>query len=500
MEKLSRNLFPDIPQYPEKVLQFGEGNFLRAFADWQIDVMNQQTEFNGSVVAVQPRGQGKTEKLNQQDGLYTLFLMGMKDGKAVKEHRVISSISRGIDLFNHYNEYMELAHNPHLRFVISNTTEAGIVFDPDDRLEDRPQKCFPAKLTAFLHERFRAFSGASSKGLIVLPCELIEKNGDLLKKYILQYAAVWQLGEGFTQWIEEANTFCNTMVDRIVPGYPVDSADEMTTELGYLDDYMVMAEHYHLWVIEGPRWLRDEFPAQQAGMNTLIVDDLTPYRTQKVRILNGAHTAMTPVAYLYGLNTVAEAVEHEKTGTYIKELIDEEIIPALDFPKEELHAFAADVMDRFRNPFIQHYLLSISLNSVSKFKTRNLPTLLEYVEQKQTLPERLVFALGALISFYRGKRGEEDIPLEDNERVLQFFQEQWALYDGTFPSVLQLVENILRYEEWAQDLNQIPGLTLAVSEALYKIETNGMKATIESIKEVNSGLEGDSHDGCYSTK
>lgn len=498
MERLSRKLLPAIPHYPEKVLQFGEGNFLRAFVDWQIDVMNEKTDFNGSVVAVQPRGQGKTEKLNKQDGLYTLFLMGMKNGKAVKEHRVISSISKGMDLFNHYHDYMQLAHNPDLRFVISNTTEAGIVFDAEDRLEDRPQKCFPAKLTAFLYERFRAFGGADSKGVIVLPCELIEKNGDLLKEYILQYAALWQLGDHFTQWIKEANTFCNTLVDRIVPGYPVQTIDEMTNELGYADDYIVTAEHYHLWVIEGPKWLREEFPAHQAGMNTLIVDDLTPYRTQKVRILNGAHTAMTPVAYLYGLNTVAEAVEHETAGRFIKELIYEEIIPALDFPKEELDAFAADVLDRFRNPFIQHYLLSISLNSVSKFKTRNVPTLLDYVKRKQALPMRLVFALGALLSFYRGKRGEEDIPVEDNERVLQFFQEQWARYDGSFTSIHRLVENVLQYEEWGQDLNLVPGLTQAVSEALYKIEINGMKAAIESVIEANSGLEGDSHNGCYS--
>lgn len=500
MERLSRSLLQDIPQYPEKVLQFGEGNFLRAFADWQIEEMNQKAGFNGSVVVVQPRGQGKTEKLNKQDGLYTLYLQGMKDGKALKEHQVISSISRGIDLFNHYDEYLKLAQSPDLRFVISNTTEAGIVFDADDKLEDRPQKCFPAKLTAFLYERFQSFKGDNSKGVIILPCELVEKNGELLKEYILRYAAVWQLGDDFEKWIEEANTFCNTMVDRIVPGFPVDSIDEITKELGYLDDYIVMAEQYHLWVIEGPQWLHDEFPARLAGMNTLIVDDLTPYRTQKVRILNGAHTAMTPVAYLYGLDTVAQAVEHERVGAYIKQLVFEEILPVLDFPKEALHDFAADVMDRFRNPFIQHYLISISLNSLSKFKTRNLPTLLEYYERNQVLPQRLVFALAALISFYRGKRGEEDIPLADDEAVLHFFRENWKRYDGSFTSVRKLVENVLHHEEWAQDLNEIPGLTQAVSDALYAIETNGMQVAIESMLNAAGDFGEVAQNGCHSTK
>ncbi|WP_052130205.1 tagaturonate reductase [Ureibacillus sinduriensis] len=500
MERLSRKLLQDISQYPEKVLQFGEGNFLRAFADWQIEEMNQKADFNGSVVVVQPRGQGKTEKLNKQDGLYTLYLQGMKDGKALKEHQVISSISRGIDLFNHYDEYLKLAQSPDLRFVISNTTEAGIVFDAADKLEDRPQKCFPAKLTAFLYERFKAFKGDNSKGVIVLPCELIEKNGELLKEYILRYAAAWQLEDGFKRWIEEANTFCNTMVDRIVPGYPVDSIDEITEELGYVDDYIVMAEQYHLWVIEGPQWLHDEFPAQLAGMNTLIVDDLTPYRTQKVRILNGAHTAMTPVAYLYGLDTVAEAVEHERVGAYIKQLVFEEIVPVLDFPKEALHNFAMDVMDRFRNPFIQHYLMSISLNSLSKFKTRNLPTLLEYYGRNKALPKRIVFALAALISFYKGKRGEEDIPLADDEAVLQLFHENWERYDGTFSSVRQLVGNVLRHEEWAQDLNEVPGLTEAVSDALYEIETNGMQVAIESMFNADSDFGEVAQNGCHSTK
>lgn len=486
MERLSRSLFKDFQQYPEKVLQFGEGNFLRAFVDWQVDELNKRTDFNGSVVVVQPRGKGKTEKLNQQDGLYTLFLQGLKNGKAVKEHNVISSISRGMDLFNHYDEYLKLAHNPDLRFIVSNTTEAGIYFEPQDQLVDRPQKSFPAKLTVFLYERFQAFKGDKNKGFIIIPCELIEKNGELLREYILKYAELWNLGDAFVEWIQSGNTFCNSMVDRIVPGYPVDTIDKIKEELGYIDDFVVVSEQYHLWVIEGPQWIQEEFPVHLAGLNTIFVEDMTPYRSRKVRILNGAHTAMTPVAYLLGLNTVAEAIEHESMGRFIKDLIYEEIIPTLNTPIVELQAFAEDVMERFRNPFIQHYLLSISLNSVAKFKTRNLPTLIEYYNAKQMLPNKLVFSFAALLYFYKGNRGEEEIQLSDDQQILALFKEQWQQSDGTIAGAQKLVKHILGCEGiWEQDLNEIPGLMEAVSKALYAIETNGMKKAIESSLVIN---------------
>ncbi|MFL6555426.1 MAG: tagaturonate reductase, partial [Bacillus sp. (in: firmicutes)] len=310
MEQLNKDLVKDFQTYPEKVLQFGEGNFLRAFVDWQIDVMNKKANFNGSVVVVQPRGFEKVEKLNEQDGLYTLYLQGMKEGKAVKEHTTITSISRGLNLFTQYDQYLALASNPDLRFIFSNTTEAGIAFDENDRLEDRPQKSFPGKLTAFLYQRYNAFQGDRDKGFIIIPCELIDQSGEKLKQIILKYAERWHLGEGFANWIEEGNTFCSSLVDRIVPGYPRDSIEEITEELGYKDNLVVVGEQYHQWVIEGPQSIREEFPAHLAGLNTLVVDDLTPYRTRKVCILNGAHTSMTPVSYLYGQDTVAEAVEH----------------------------------------------------------------------------------------------------------------------------------------------------------------------------------------------
>ncbi|MCM3764156.1 tagaturonate reductase [Neobacillus niacini] len=482
MKKLTRNLVKDAPRFPEKVLQFGEGNFLRAFVDWQIDVLNKEADFNGSVVVVQPLGQGMVEKLNEQDGLYTLFLQGMKDGKAVRKHSAITSISRGLNLFTQYDQYLELAANPELRFIFSNTTEAGIAFDENDRLEDRPQSSYPGKLAAFLYQRYQVFNGDREKGFIIVPCELIDRNGEKLKQIVLQYAELWNLGEEFVQWLEEANTFCCSLVDRIVPGFPRDNMDEITAELGYKDDLVVVGEQFHLWVIEGPQWIREEFPAHKAGLNTLFVDDMTPYRTRKVRILNGAHTAMTPVSYLYGLDTVAQAVDHEVVGEFIKGLVYEEIIPTLDLPLDELNSFADAVVERFRNPFIQHFLMSISLNSMSKFKTRDLPSLLEYINRKQELPRKLVFSLAALIAFYKGKRGDEDIKLADDQDILELFAEQWGKYDGTFDSVESIVKNVLGYEKnWETDLNEISGLTAAVTNDLFEILTKGMNQAVKAV-------------------
>nr|WP_106783483.1 tagaturonate reductase [Lysinibacillus timonensis] len=484
MEKLNKQFVKNYRKRPEKVLQFGQGNFLRAFIDWQIDVLNEKTGFNGSVVVVQPRGQGAVEKLNEQDGLFTLYLQGIKEGKPVKEHSIISCISRGLNLFKQHDEYLQLAHSQELRFIFSNTTEAGIVFDENDQLTDRPQKSFPGKLTSFLYERYQAFQGEIDKGLIIIPCELIEQNGEKLKELVLRYAKIWNLEEGFVDWIHNANTFCNTLVDRIVPGFPTETIDEMTAELGYIDDFLVVGEQFHLFVIEGPQWIREEFPAHLAGLNTLFVDDITPYRTRKVRILNGAHSAMAPVSYLYGLNTVGEAISHEVIGKFVKELIYDEIIPTLDFPEDECRLFADEVIERFRNPYMQHFLLSISLNSTSKFKTRDLPSLLEYVKRKNTLPKRLVFSLAALISFYKGKRDDEEIELSDDPEVLDLFKAQWSQANGSLESIEKIVTCVLDSEKiWNINLNTIPGLTYEVTKKLFEIETKGMKLAVESILE-----------------
>ncbi|MBS4224230.1 tagaturonate reductase [Lederbergia citrea] len=468
--------------YPEKVLQFGTGNFLRAFTVWMIDRMNKESNFNGSVVTVQSTNSGTADKINRQNGLYTLCLQGIVDDQPVKEYEVIHSISRALNLHKQYNEYIELAKSPDLRFVVSNTTEAGIVYDADDCLDDRPQNSFPGKLTAFLYHRFQYFKGNKSKGLIIIPCELIDRNGDMLKEIILQLADDWGLEANFADWIKEANYFCNSLVDRIVPGFPKDQMEEIEAELGYRDELIVTGEQYHLWAIEGPDFLREEFPAEEVGLNVKIVEDLAPFRESKVYILNGAHTAMTPIAYLCGLETVGETMEDPETRRFVEELILEEVIPGTGLPEAEMKAFAKDVLNRFSNPFIQHYLLSISLNAMAKFKARNLPVLLSYVEKYEKVPERIAFALGAWIAFYRGKRGDEDIQLSDEETILAFFKKIWSSHEGSEQALREIVKSVLAYEKlWDQDLNEIQGLTESVWMHLLEIERNGMQSALKNI-------------------
>lgn len=480
--KLNKETYKEYTTYPEKIVQFGEGNFLRAFVDWQVDKMNKEADFNGSVVIVQPLPTGLVPMLNEQDGLYTLYLQGIKNGKAIKEHSVINSISRGINPYSEYDEYLKLAESKDIRFVISNTTEAGIAFDENDKASDTCPNSYPGKLTAFLYRRFKTFNGAKEKGLVIIPCELIDRNGEKLKTTILQFAELWKLGEDFVNWINEANTFCCTLVDRIVPGYPRDTIDEVLKELGYEDNLVDVGEQFHLWVIEGPEWLAKELPFEKAGLNIKVVKDVTPYRTRKVRILNGAHTALVPVSYLYGLETVGESVEHAVIGKYLREVVFEEIIPTLDLPEEELKEFAEAVLERFQNPFVKHYLMSIALNSMSKFETRDLPSLLEFAKRKSVLPKKLVFSLAALIEFYKGKRGTEDIKLADDDHILELYKELWANCDGTEAGYKKLVTTVLGYEKnWKMNLNEVEGLTEAVTENLIKIEKEGIKEALKSV-------------------
>lgn len=476
MEQLSKKIDSEYTTYPEKVLQFGTGNFLRAFTDWQIDVMNKKGMFNGQVVVVQSTPKGAVDTINEQEGLYTLYLQGIKENQPVSEHEIIRSISRGINITNEYDEYLKIAGNPDLRFIISNTTEAGIQFHEGDLLTDRPQSSFPGKLTALLYERYQVFHGEKDKGFIIFPCELIEDNGKELKKIVLAYADAWKLESGFSEWVEEANTFCNTLVDRIVPGYPKDSIQDKKDELGYIDKLIVVGEQFHLFVIEGPSFIKEEFPAAQAGLNVHVVDDLSSYRLKKVRILNGAHTAMTPVAYLCGVNTVSEAVTSDLTKQFVEKVIYDEIIPTLPFPEEDLSQFAADVLNRFKNPFIHHYLSSISLNSVSKFKARILPTLSEYVERFSQLPEATVFSLSALLYFYKGKRGDESITLVDDESTLHLFNDCWSVYADNMEELVSII--LSNKKLWGTDLSKIPQLTESVVNQLKTINQYGMNEAL----------------------
>ncbi|HTM91978.1 MAG TPA: tagaturonate reductase [Flavisolibacter sp.] len=480
--QLSRQSYKEFKEYPEKVLQFGGGNFLRGFADWMFQQLNKKAGFNGSVVVVPATNKGVVNVLNEQDGLYTVYLRGLKNGKAESTHEVINVISRGISAYQNFDAYIKTAEGAEIRYIISNTTEAGIVYNDNDKPTDTPPASFPAKLAVWLYHRYKTFNGDTNKGVHVIPCELIEKNADTLKKIILQLSAKWGYEEGFVNWLHTACTFNNTLVDRIVPGYPKERISEITSELGYEDKQVVEGEPFHLWVIEGSEQLQKELPFPSIGLDVLYVKDITPYRVRKVRILNGAHTTLVPVAYLYGIDTVRESVEHPVVGKYLRDAIFEEIIPTLDLPKEELEQFAGEVIDRFRNPYIKHLLMSIALNSWSKFETRVLPSILEYKRRKGSIPQRLAFSLAATIAFYKGKRGEETIALNDDATAMELLKNAWASSDGGEASIKEVVTRVLGHEKnWKQDLNKIEGLNDAVTKHLINIEKFGIKKAMEMI-------------------
>lgn len=486
--RLSDTTLPGLKKYPEKVLQFGEGNFLRCFVDWMFHQLNQKANFNGSIVVVQPIEMGMVDMLNEQNGLYTVYLRGLVNGEVVSSHETVNVISRGLNPYTQFNEYIKTAENPDMRFVISNTTEAGISFNGNDKASDTPPSSYPAKLAVWLYHRYKTFNGDQSKGVHIIPCELIDKNADVLKKVLLQLATEWQFEEGFTQWLTSACTFNNTLVDRIVPGYPKDRIAEITKELGYEDKIVVEGEPFHLWVIQPENDLLErELPFPSIGLDVLYVKDVTPYKVRKVRILNGVHTSLVPVAYLYGIDTVRESMEDPAVGKFIRELLFEEIIPTLDLPQQELEDFAAAVLERFSNPFIKHLLMSISLNSWAKFETRVLPSILEYKKRKDTIPTKLAFSLAATIAFYKGKRGEETIALNDDADLLELLQKAWSKYNGTDASLKDVVTTVLAYSKnWKQDLNKVEGLTDEVTVHLTSIQNLGMK---EAIKTVNFQLE-----------
>lgn len=420
---------------PVRILQFGAGNFLRGFCDWMVDILNETTGFNGNVQIVQPIRRGKGIDLASQKGIYYVTING--------EDRRIECIDSIVDPYNDYEQFLATAENPDLEFVFSNTTEAGIVFGNDET--------FPARATALL---FRRYQKLPDKGLTFLPCELIEKNGATLKSVVHQYIDHWKLPAEFKSWVDSKILFCNTLVDRIVPGFV-----DISRRTGFPDKFTVSVEPYHLWVIEAPDSVRKSLRFDDAPLNVLFVDDLTPYRERKVRILNGAHTTLVPVAYLKGLRTVRESVEDPEVGNYLLKAVFEEIIPTLNLPKEELTSFADDVVDRFRNPFIKHELVNIALNSVSKYKVRVLPSVLRYIELKKTLPKRLLYSLAALIKLYKTQ-------INDTPEVVEFFKRAWASNDAVYAAKVILGNK----EFWGQDLNDVPGLNKLVTEDLKALD------------------------------
>lgn len=390
-------------------MQFGEGGFLRGFVDYFFFKLKEKGLFDGSIVVVQPIEKGMVDVLNKQGGKYNLFLRGIDNGNVVNEHSEIDIISRGINPYTDYGEFLKLAQNPDLRYIVSNTTEAGIEYIGSEKITDTPPKSYPAKLTAFMYERFK--SGLD--GFVLLPCELIDNNADNLKKCVLQYADLWSLGDDFKAWLENKNHFCNTLVDRIVTGYPRDEVSELTERIVYEDNLIDTAEIFHLWVIQGN--FENELPFRKAGYNIVWTDDVAPYKKRKVRILNGAHTSMVLAAHLYGLETVGECMKDETVSAFMHKCVFDEIVPTLGASDED-KAFANAVCERFSNPFIKHKLLSIALNSVSKFKVRVLPSILEYNRLFGKLPSALTFSLAALIAFYKTEFAN------DSEDIMRFMK------------------------------------------------------------------------------
>ncbi len=468
---------------PEKVLQFGEGNFLRAFVDYFFDVMNEKAGFNGKVVVTQPIAQGLAGMLNDQDDLYTLFLRGSENGQAVNKKRVISAISRTLNPYEDFEGLMANAENPDLRFIVSNTTEAGIAYDPECQKDDAPPASFPAKLTVFLLRRFEN----KLPGFIILSCELIDHNGDELKKCVHQYIDQWGLSDEFKAWVDSENIFCSTLVDRIVPGYPRAEAAKICEELGYQDNVIDTGEVFGFWVIEGPQSIKEELPFEAAGLPIIVVDDVRPYKQRKVRILNGAHTSFIMAAYLAGQDIVRDCMKDDVIHGFMNATLYDEVIPTLDLPKDDLTQFAADVTERFANPYIDHQLLSISLNSTSKWKARCMPGFTEYVARKGELPKCLTFSFAAYIAFYHNgqekgencliaKRGEDTYEIKDDQFVLDFF------YDHKDDDDATLAKAVIANEKfWGPELKETAGFEEAVIADLALIREKGM---YEAMKEM----------------
>ncbi len=454
MERLKRK---EKCNLKERVLQFGEGNFLRGFVDWMFDRLNKEAGGDFGVVVVQPINMGPVvDFLNEQDGLYDLYLRGLQNGEKVEETRVVECITRGINPYTNNDEFFKCALNPDLRYIVSNTTEAGIEYKPGQSADNFEDNTFPGRLTMFLKKRF----DAGLPGFLLLPCELIDNNGAVLKDCVMKYADDFGYGADFKKWVEEENYFTSTLVDRIVTGYPRDTAAEMEKEYGHLDNVINTAEIFHLWVIQGDKKYAEELPFDKIGLNVLWTDDVTPYKKRKVRILNGAHTMMVLAAHLAGLETVKEAMDDELVFSFMKQGIFDEIIPTLDLPKEELVQFANDVIERFQNPFIKHYLLSIALNSVSKYQVRVLPSVLEYIKANNAEPKCLVFSLAALIAFYRTDAAN------DNPDVMEFMK------------TASVDEILAKTEYWGTDLTMLKN---SIDGHLKAIDEKGIRAVMEEV-------------------
>ena len=466
---------------PIRIIQFGEGNFLRAFVDYFIDKANEKGFFDGSIAIVKPYPLGSVEKFAAQDNLYTVVLRGKQNGVVVNDSRVITSVAKAVSSNEDYDEYMALATLPTLRFAVSNTTEAGIALDTADHYDGLPET-YPGKMTKFLYARYTHFNGDAAKGLIILPVELIENNGKMLKKYVLTLAETWKLGDGFIKWINESCIFTDTLVDRIVTGYPRADAVKVCEELGYDDGLVDIGEPFGLWVIESERDISSELPLDKAGLPVVFTDNLKPYRERKVRVLNGAHTASVLAGYLCGIDIVRDMMHDEVMGRFVRSVVCDEVVPHVNLDRADVEAFAASVFERFENPFIDHSLLSISLNSVSKWKARVLPSFRDYIKSEGKLPRFITFSFAALLAFYTASDIRSDglyatrpcggeYVIHDDAANLRFFAE----YSGkSTPEYVKSAASNVSF--WGEDLTKYDGFTDAVCDALDAIRLDARSA------------------------
>ncbi|GGA28614.1 tagaturonate reductase [Paenibacillus physcomitrellae] len=469
---------------PITVLQIGEGNFLRGFFDWMFNECLKQGLMEGGVAVVQPRpaGREKIRQLAEQDGLYTLVIRGMEEGVPVSRREVIPVFSDVFDPYEEWGRFAELAASPHLRIVVSNTTEAGLVFRPES-LGSGPILSFPGKITYLLFQRYQAFKGAKDSGLVFLPCELLEQNGDTLRNLVLQYAKDWNLPEDFREWVQNHNRFLNSLVDRIVTGYPdLQEAETWFKEWGVRDPLLCTAEPYHLWAIEAEPELEKLLPFRKAGLNVYFTKDLKPFQQRKVSILNGAHTWMAPLGLIYGLVHVRELLEHRELGQRVKQAVLNEILPTLPYAREELESYARTVFERFANPYIRHRLEDIAMNALSKFRVRLLPALTHYGGRGEPAPEQLVLGFAGLLRYYRveqradgsfagRKLSGETYIVRDNPDLLVLISEIWLHGQTAGESTEQTVYRLLGEEKiWGQSLADLKGLAAGISFWLNRWE------------------------------
>lgn len=443
-------------------IQFGEGNFLRAFVDYCIQILNDKTSFSGKVNIIQPLPEGMIEQLKIQNGKYNLFHEGIIQGKTIRDRMQINCVKQMNNPYQEFDQFLELAENENLTFVFSNTTEAGIVLDTKDQFTEKPPRSFPGKLTRLLHHRYKTFNGDPSKVLHIMPSELIEQNGTKLKKIILELSKIWKLEDHFISWINQ-NHFYNTLVDRIVPGFPKKDLNFYKKELFFDDQLIVTCEPFFLWVIEGNPELLKIFPIDRLKeIDVKVVPDLGIFRTRKVRILNGSHTIMVPVGLLHGTKTVSDILKNDFLKTFLSQTLFDEIIPSVDLDKQQLNDYAHSVLERFSNPFIIHKLESISLNSISKFKVRVLPSLISYLRKQGKVPKNLTFSMAALIYFYGKEVSKHPYPLKDDPEIIAFFNKIWS--KRNIEKVV--VETLSNTDLWDKNLAEISPLKYSLTKAL----------------------------------